>query len=197
MQAQHEASTADLQAQLEAAKQQIAELEATHQQAISDHMATAAIVEKQEQGIQQQHALHAAFVHGQLVAAKQLQLEVATATEEAGQHMTAVAADTSKLQQAYCHSQAELKQEVQQLKAELQEWQQACSSSGQASGTAVLARLVEMQSEVEAKTGLQGLLDEHVQVKVQVSCTSWCRTSSPPKGCHGHIITALLYCSIS
>lgn len=172
---QHEAQIADLQAQIEASHQQISELEAAHQQSISDHMATVDTCDQQEADAQRQHAMHAAYVHEQVTAGERLRLEVATAAEEAEQHMAAVAAYTGALQQAYCHSQTELIQELQQLATDVADFQTACSSNiagvpGQGSVNEVLTRLVDMQSAVEGRSGLQGLLDEHIRIKSQVSC---------------------------
>ena len=181
MLAQHEAQTADFKTQVETAQQQIAELEAAHQQAISDHIATAKTIEQQEQDSKQQQTLHAACVSEQLAAMEKLQLEVATAAEEADKHMMSVAADTAALQQAYGKSQVEVQQELQQLRAEVADWQLAHSSireqqQSQGNIAAVLARLVDMQHQLadEGRPGLSRLMDEHEHVKAQVSSTSWC-----------------------
>lgn len=174
--AQHEAQTTEFNTQIEAAQQHITELEAAHQQAISDHIATAKTLEQQEQDSTQQQTRYAACVREQLAAMEKLQLEVATAAEEAEKHVTSVAADTAALQQAYGQSQVEVQQELQQLRAEVADWQLAHSSIGeqqqsQGNVAAVLARLVDMQHQLadEGRPGLSRLMDEHEQVKAQVS----------------------------
>ena len=179
--AQHEAQAVDFKTQVEAAQQQIAELEAAHQQAISDHIVTAKTLEQQEQDSKQQQTRYAACVSEQLAAMENLQREVATAAEEAERHMTSVAADTVALQQAYGKSQVEAQQELQQLRAEVADWQLAHTSTGeqpqsQVNVAAVLARLVDMQHQLvdEGRPGLSRLMDEHEQVKAQVSSISLC-----------------------
>lgn len=179
-QAQHDAHLSNLTTQLETAQQQVAELEAAHQQATSEHITTAESLAQQQQDNTQQRAAHAAFVHDQLAAVDKLHMEVATTAEEAESHMAAVAADVDALQQGYGHSQAEARQQLQQLKAAVVDWQQECSSvdqwqqeQGKAAGMlGMLSRLVKMQHQLadEGRPGLFALMDSHKQVQAQVCC---------------------------
>lgn len=167
LQLEHNSDTAKLTAQLEAAQQQAAELESAHQQALTDHLATAEIVAQQERDVRLAHTHQAA----QLAAIDQLQLEVATAAEEAEGHMAAVAADFAALQQAHGCSQAELRQELQQVQSELIAWQQQIAVGDEHSNTdEIFARLVQAQQQLAGRgcTGLLGLVAEHQRISLQV-----------------------------
>ena len=191
--AQHQAELADLHQQLNAAQQGCADLQTQRQQSLQLASAAAAATDAHHQEVETLKDRYTACCHQQAVAVERLDQEVAQLVQEAEHTMTTVAQKVSALHGASCSSQAELRQQLQQLRAEVAELQKGSSSTGMGESLMQQSGLVEALIQVRQQLDAVGcadmgtLLRQHQQLSTQViSCNTTCRCHHK---CHdGHVL---------
>ena len=208
---QHQAHLAEVHDQLATAKQHNTDLQAQHQQDLQQQLASAAAAaaELHQHEMQTLRSQYTASCHQQVQAMGQLQQEVAFLTQEAEHDMTNVAQKMSALHEASCSSQAELQQQLQRLRAEvsvLQNDSTGVSNDGSMQGRSelqeTLIALMDVCQQLDAVgcAGVGALLQEHQQVKAQVSCKSitsaLAATSLSPVPIYMSLLALMQACSV-
>lgn len=171
---QREAQLAELHQQLDTAKQHAADLHAQHQQDLQQQLASAAAatadIHKHE--LETLRSEYAASCHQQAAAMEMLQQEVALLTQETERDMTTVVQKMSALHGASYSSQAELQQQLQQLRAQVAALQNDSTSVGNGGGMQeAFHALMDIRQQLDAEgyAGIRPLLQEHQQLQAQVS----------------------------
>ena len=168
---QHQAQLAELHQQLDTARQRTADLQAQHQQDLQQQLASAAAAtaDNHRHELETLRNDYTASCHQQAAAMAMLQQEVGLLTQETEHDMTSAAQKMSALLAAGCSSQAELQQQLQQLKAEL--LQNDSTSVGGRAKEALHAMMdIRQQLDNAGCAGIGPLLQEHHQLQAQVSC---------------------------
>ena len=170
---QHQAQLAELHHQLDTARQRTADLQAQHQQDLQQQLASAAAatadIHKHE--LETLRNDYTASCHQQAAAMAMLQQEVGLLMQETEHDMTTAAQKMSALLAAGCSSQAELQQQLQQLKAEVNALQNDSTSVGGRAKEALHAMMdIRQQLDNAGCAGIGPLLQEHHQLQAQVSC---------------------------
>lgn len=174
--AQHQAQLADLHQQLNSAQQRNTNLEMQHQQDLQQQLASAAAAatDAHRQEMKTLKDQYTACCHQYNVAVERLDQEVALLVQEAEHNMATVAQEMSALLGASCSSQAELQQQLQQLRVEVTEVYQG--RTGTAMGESVGSppelqeALIGMRQQLDGVgfADVGALLDEHQRLKTQV-----------------------------
>lgn len=186
---QHQAQLAELHQQLGTAKQHIADLHAQHQQDLQQQLASAAAatadIHKHE--METLRSEYAASCHQQAAAMKTLQQEAALLTQETERDMTTVVQKMSALHGASYSSQAELQQQLQQLRAQIAALQNDSTSVGNGGGMQeAFHALMSIRNQLDAEgyASIGPLLQKHQQLQTQVSCDSPTSTLTGHSACN-------------
>ena len=174
---QHQAQLAELHLQLNTARQHNADLEEQHQQDLQEQLALAATAtgDRHKHELEMLRSEYAASCHQQAAAMEMLQQEVALLTQETERDMTSVAQKISALHGASHSSQAEVQQQLQQLRAEVAALQSDSTRVGGAGGMQeALHALMDICQQLNAAgcAGIGPLLQEHQHLQARVSCDS-------------------------
>ena len=174
---QHQAQLAELHHQLDTARQCNADLQQQHQQDLQQQLAlaAAATADRHKHESETWRSEYTACCHQQATAMEMLQQEVALLTQEAERDMTSVAQKMSALHCANHSSQTEVQQQLQQLRAEIAAMQSDSTSIGSGGGMQeALHALMDIRQQLNAVgcAGIRPLLQEHQQLRAQVSCAS-------------------------
>lgn len=167
---QHQAQLADLHHQLEAARQCTADLQAQHQQQLSQQLASAAAAAADTHKLEMEalRSEHTAYCHQQVATMEMLQREVALLTQETEHAMSGVTEEVSALHGAASSSQSELQSQLQQLRTQIAAVQSDSSSVG--SVQEAMCALMDIRQQLDAAGcgGIEPLLQEHRQLQTQV-----------------------------
>ena len=170
----HQAQLAELHQQLDLARQRSADLQAQHQQDLLQQLASAAAatadIHKHE--LEKLRNDYTASCHRQAAAMETLQQELVLLTQETERGMSNAAHKMSALHKASYSSQAELQQQLQQLRAEVTALQNDSTSVGNGKGAQEALMDICQQLDAAGCSGIGPLLREHQQLQAQVSCDS-------------------------
>lgn len=167
---QHQAQLADLHQKLEAAQQCTAELQAQHEQELSQQLASAAAAaaDAHKHELETLRSEHTASSHQQAAAMELLQQEVALLAQETEHAMSSVAEEMAALHGAASSSQSEVQSQLQQLRTQVAAVQSDSSSVGSVQEAISALMGIRQQLDAAGCGGIGPLLQEHQQLQAQV-----------------------------